>query len=330
MNDILIVGTGSIGKRHIDNFTNHFDNIDIVDINKERLDDVRSQYNVRNAYTDFEKAFLENKYLATAITAPPHVHLPIATAAAKNKSNLFIEKPLGINTSGWNDVIKVCDENDIISYVAFCHRHIPYTQRFKEILKSKKYGKVLHANVRWGSYLPDWHPWEDYRTFYMAKKEQGGGALLDESHGVDLARFFFGEIKMVSAIIDNLSSLEISSDDSAFLTLKSENGIIIQISFDLYSRNPRVSFEAVCEHGTIIWDRVDHEIKIFDKAGDKWINEKYSRDDLMSMYPTQALYFYECIKKNIKPDLDIHDGLATQKVLDAAFESSETCKNVII
>ena len=50
----------------------------------------------------------------------------------------------------------------------------------------------------------------------------------------------------------------------------------------------------------------------------------------MSMYPTQALYFYECIKKNIKPDLDIHDGLATQKVLDAAFESSETCKNVII
>ena len=330
MKNIIIIGTGSIGKRHIANFQNLFDNVDIVDINKERIAAVKEEFNIRDSFTDYKEAFKKNKYLATAITAPPHIHLPVAKLAAEQNSNLFIEKPLGMNCDGWSEVSEICKENKLTSYVAFCHRHIPYTIRFKEILEEGKYGKILHANIRWGSYLPDWHPWEDYRSFYMAKKDQGGGALLDESHGVDLARHFIGEFKKVSAMVGNISNLEISSDDSAFLNLQSESGSIAQINFDLYSRYPRVSIEVVCEDGTLTWDRVNHKIVIYDKETDKWSEELFTKDDLMSMYPNQAKYFYNCITENIDSNINISDAIKTQRILDAAFESSDKEKHIVI
>ena len=164
----------------------------------------------------------------------------------------------------------------------------------------------------------------------MAKKDQGGGALLDESHGVDLARYFIGEFKKVSAMVGNVSNLEISSDDSAFLNLQSESGSIAQINFDLYSRYPRVSIEVVCEDGTLLWDRVNHKIVIYDKETDKWSEELFTKDDLMSMYPNQAKYFYNCIIENIDSNINISDAIKTQRILDAAFESSDKEKHIVI
>ena len=322
MKNLLLVGTGSIGRRHISNFQNLFDNIDIVDISQDRIDEAKSQFKIRNTFLDYSLALNNEKYDAVAITAPPHVHLPIAKLAAEKNANLFIEKPLGMNINGWDEVIKICENNNLISYVAFCHRHIPYTRRVKEILDSEKYGKILHAVVRWGSYLPDWHPWEDYRSFYMAKKEQGGGALLDESHGIDLVRYLIGEPKNIFAKVRNLSDLELTSDDTAFLLMELNNGPLAHINFDLTSRNPRVSIEIVCSEGTILWDRVEHRIELFDAKNNEWKNEEYTKDDFLSMYPIQAKHFYDSIYNNKDQEIDISDGLKTQKIIDAAFKSS--------
>ena len=103
---------------------------------------------------------------------PPHLHLDVAKKAVGKNINLFIEKPLGMNNQGWKEIAEECDKRSLINYVAYCHRNINYSKKFKEILKTNKFGKVLNVSMKWGSYLPDWHPWEDYKSFYMAKKEQ--------------------------------------------------------------------------------------------------------------------------------------------------------------
>ena len=328
MKKILIVGIGSIGRRHIENFSNFFDIIDIADIQEDRVLKAKKDFKINNTFLDYKIAINSNKYDAIAITTPPHLHLEIATQAVHKNINLFIEKPLGISCLGWSDILDICDQKKLISYIAYCHRYIPYTKKFKEIIDSKKYGNILHANVRWGSYLPDWHPWEDYRSFYMAKKDQGGGALLDESHGIDLIRYLIGEPKGVYAQIRNISDLEITSDDTASLNLDFPKGELVHLNFDLTSRYPRISIEIICSKGTLIWDRIDHKIKIFDASTKEWKEINFTKDDLMSMYYLQAQNFYNCLTSKEKPKIDIKDALLTQKIIDASFDSSN--KNMYI
>ena len=261
--NLLTVGLGSIGRRHTKLFSKYFKNVHIADINPDRLEEAKKTINVKKTFTDYKVAIQNEKYDVILITTPPHLHLEIAHAAIKNNIHLFIEKPLGMSSKGWQNIYNICKKKNIINYVAYCHRHINYTQKLKKILDNREIGKVLNANMRWGSYLPDWHPWEDYRSFYMAKKNQGGGALLDESHGIDLIRYLLGEVDNVFAKVDKISDLEISSDDHAFLTLKMKEKILVHINFDLISRFPRVNLEINGSEGSIIWDRVSHEIKIY-------------------------------------------------------------------
>jgi len=116
---------------------------------------------------------------------------------------------------------------------------------------------------------------------------------MDESHGIDLVRYIIGEIDKVGAIIDNTSGLEMTSDDVAFLTFKMKNGSLVQINLDLSSRTPRVNFEIIGKEGTIIWDRVVNSLMVFTAKTKKWEVIKFSKEDLLNMYPIQAKHFYD-------------------------------------
>ncbi|MBA7582435.1 hypothetical protein ES708_24363 [subsurface metagenome] len=65
-----------------------------------------------------------------------------------------------------------------------------------------------------GEYLPFWHPYEDYRKSYAAKKELGGGVLRTLSHEIDLVQYWFGEYEKIFAKISKISDLDIEVDDS--------------------------------------------------------------------------------------------------------------------
>jgi predicted dehydrogenase len=322
--NLLAVGLGSIGRRHTKLFSKYFKSIHIADINPSRLDEAKKTIKVNKTFTNYKEAIQKEKYDAILITTPPHLHLEIANAAVKKNINLFIEKPLGMNTKGWKKISDKCKKKKIVNYVAYCHRHINYTQKLKKILDNNEIGKVLNANMRWGSYLPDWHPWEDYRSFYMAKKKQGGGALLDESHGIDLIRYLLGEASGVFAKVEKISDLQITSDDHAFLTLKMKKNILVHINFDLISRFPRVNLEINGSDGSIIWDRVSHEIKIYKAKSKKWKHMNFSKDDFLDMYERQAKHMIKLISnKKIRHSQDIEDSIKTQKIIDKSFESSK-------
>ena len=94
------------------------------------------------------------------------------------------------------------------------------------------------------------------------------------------------------------------------------------MSFDLFSRTPRIYLEITGQKGTIIWDRVDHQIKIYDRRRNKWKIEKFGLKNLMSMYPKQAKYFYDCLIKKKENFNNINDALKTQRIIDAGFKSS--------
>ena len=83
----------------------------------------------------------------------------------------------------------------------------PVVLKIQSLIKKKAIGKVIFAIAECGFYLPNWHPWEDYRKFYMAHKNQGGGVLLDTSHEINYLQRLFVKVKSIQGIVGKFSNL---------------------------------------------------------------------------------------------------------------------------
>ena len=328
---LLVIGAGSIGRRHMGNFYKHgIKEISCADPNPDRLEQAKQICSISNTYLDYKEALSLNRYDAVVISSPTSMHTQMAIDAANAGCHIFLEKPVAHNLNCIEDLVHIVQKNKLEVFVAYCHRFIPSVQRLKTILDSGRIGRVYAFNMNWGSYLPTWHPWEDYRSFYMAKKEQGGGALLDESHGIDLLRFLFGAIKEVQGDVGTISHLEINSDDWASMLLRMENGMRGKAHFDLIRHDPQIKLEILGEKGSITWDRIDHKITIYASEAKSYEMIPYTTADLLSMYDTETLHFINCISGKEKSLISLDDGIQTMKVIEAVFESSETGKRIKI
>src|SRR5262249_23009657 len=118
-------------------------------------------------------------------------------------------------------------------------------------------GEVVSARARWGEYLPLWHPGEDYRLGYSARKDLGGGALLTLSHPFDYLRWLVGEVAGVSAETVCRSGLGIEVEDAAEVLLHFESGAIGSVSLDYVAQPPCHSLEIVGQRGVISWSDPD-------------------------------------------------------------------------
>ena len=331
MKKFLVVGCGSIGRRHIKNLMAlNAGEVVGADSRQDRLDQVRQECGVQRTFLDYREALKAEKFDGVLVTLPPHLHVDVCTLAAEAGSALFIEKPLAHNLEGLQGLNDLVKKKNVKAFVAYCHRFIPYSDKVKELLAQKVIGKVVSFRMEWGSYLPDWHPWEDYRTFYMAKKEQGGGALLDESHGIDLIRSWLGEVKTVSGFVGNVSPLEISSDDLASLVLRFESGVIGTANFDLIRRTPKIFVEIIGTDGVIEWDRMQHHVRVYHATKKEWETFQYTSADLMSMYTKEISHFVACAENKEEPLVDVADGIKTMEVLMAAFASSAQKKEITV
>lgn len=328
---LLVIGAGSIGRRHIGNFFKHgISDISCVDPNPERIEQAKQIVPINQAYSDYRDAFSSETFNGVVIASPTSMHIPMAIEAAKAGCHIFLEKPVAHNLDGIETLLEFVRSNKLEVFVAYCHRFIPSVQRLKSLLDSGRIGRVYGVTMNWGSYLPNWHPWEDYRTFYMAKKSQGGGALLDESHGIDLLRFLFGEITEVQGDVGTISHLEIDSDDWAAMLFRTNKGIRGKAHFDLMRHDPQIKLEILGEKGSITWDRIDHKITVYDAETKSYEIIPYTVADVLSMYDLETRHFIHCMEGKEQSLISLEDGVQTMKIIGAVFESSEIGKRIRI
>lgn len=323
---LLVVGCGSVGKRHVGNFKSiGVEDITAVDTRPDRLKEVQEKYGIKGL-SNFDKS-MEEKYDAVVICTPPNSHIPIATKAAEKSCHIMIEKPMSNSMEGISKLLDVAKRNNLIILIGYTYRFWPPLIRVEELLNEKVIGNIYSVRIEFSEYLPDWHPWEDYRTFYMAKKELGGGAILDESHAIDFARWLFGEIKEIACFNDRLSNLEITSDDVAEILMRFESGVIGSIHLDIFGRAHRRNLEIIGEKGNIYWDFYQNEVKVYYANGKKWEVYPFNCDRNL-MFVEDAKHFLDCVKNNKTPKISGEDGAKTLKCVLAAIESSKTKKVV--
>ncbi len=325
----VIIGLGSIGKRHIKNLLNFGikpHNITGIDPRQDRINETKKLFNIDSTYRNLNK--LDKSYNAAIICSPTSLHIKQAIFLAKKKINIFIEKPLNHNLSKINVLKNIVKKNNIKVLITYPFRFSKHGQKLKEIVKSKKLGKIYFFRGIFSEYLPDWHPWENYTKFYMAKKNLGGGSLLDQSHLIDMCHFLFGEAKEIYGCINSkVSDLKVETDDLVNMNVKFKNGVMGNIHQDMIGRKHQKNLEIICKYGNIFWDVYDLSVKIYN-AKTKKLKKYTFHKDHNKMYENQTNHMIKILKNVEKPKINLDDGIHTMKIIKAAKKSYKSGKVV--
>jgi len=322
----LVVGCGSIGKRHIRNLrTLRVAGIIAQDEQPERCHEVEQEYGVK-AYNKVEEALAEKPDVALICT-PTSRHMPPALTAARSGCHLFIEKPLSHCLDNVNELLEIVAQKNLVTLVGCNMRFHPGIAMMKELLDNRGVGRVICARVQSGQYLPDWHPWEDYRQGYSANEFLGGGVILDGIHEIDYITWLLGEVSQVFCISGKLSSLEIDTEDTAEILLQFRSGPIAEVHLDYIQRSYSRSCQIIGEEGTILWDFGQRQVRFYSAQTGRWKTFKQKhRYDANTMYIDEMKHFLQCIDGKTKPTQDINHGKTVLEIALRAKESARTGK----
>ena len=318
----LVVGGGSIGKRHLQNLRDlEVKDIALVEADAQRRRTVTGElglpcFSQLNVGLDWTPDFV-------VIATPTHLHVEQALHIARNGFDLFVEKPLGHTPSGLDELLAVVEQKQLISLVGCNMRFHPGPAQVKELLLQHRLGKVLFARLHVGSYLPSWRPEADYRVNYAAADETGGGCILDCIHEIDLARWYLGEVLEVFCIAGHMSSLEISTEDVAILVCRHIGGAISEIHLDYVQRTYERGCQIVGESGSLFWDFNQRQVRWFDATTSQWTFFDEPREwQFNQMYMDEMRHFLDCVRNREQTVLPISDAVADMQIVFAAKESS--------
>ena len=182
INRILIVGLGSIGKRHLRLARSLLPNSDIRILRHKASSEVSEFSN--GCFYSLKEAIAFAPQIAV-IASPAPFHIPTAQALAENGIHLLIEKPLSDSLYGVTHLLATCKNKGTVLLTGFNLRFLPSLQRFRDLLCEGVIGKTFSFRCEIGQYLPSWRPKCDYRKGVSGRRELGGGALLELSHEID-------------------------------------------------------------------------------------------------------------------------------------------------
>jgi predicted dehydrogenase len=266
---VILVGFGSIGKRHLRNIISLGYNDVVVVSPSGKLEDEFSSLKV---YKTIEEGLSLSTFDVAIISNPTAVHLTSFQVLLKaNIPNIYIEKPISHNYEG---IEKILEQLDITKHnikVGFDLHYDLGLQKVKELIISKTIGNIVSVNAQVGQYLPDWRPHEDYSNGMSAKKETGGGVMLDLVHEFDYLYWLLGNVDTIASFNKNSGSLNIETEDVAEVLLKFDNGIIGTIHLDYLQPKLVRNCMFTGSEGSIFWNLVDSKVK--------WINKEKQENE---------------------------------------------------
>jgi len=252
-------------------------------------------------------------------------HVETALKVAKAGIHLFIEKPLSNSLRGVNDLQKIVRRKKLITHVGCVMRFHPCLQKIKEILDVKKLGRVISVQVENGSFLPDWHPEENYKKSYAARRELGGGVVLTCIHEIDYLNWFFHKVKEVNSFLGTVSDLGIFVEDLASLSLRFQTNIIAEIHLDYFQKPAERRGKIIGTKGKVIWDFETNSVNMYDISKKRWSKIlKPSKYDKNKMYQDELSYFLNCVKYKKE---SINNINRASKVLEIAIAVKKSNKD---
>ena len=303
---ILVVGLGSMGKRRIRNLVKlGYRDILGFDTQKLRRNESSRKYKIKTVKNIDDALKCNPKVMI--ISTPPDLHLKYANLAINNNIDFFME--LNHSSSHVKQIINKMKRRKIIAAPSCTMRYHPIVLELEKLLNKKKIGKILQIHHHNGQNLKTWHPWEDYKKFFVSKKETGGAKELVPFE-LNWLIYLFSRIESVSA----------------------------NLIFDVVSNPSFRETKLIGSKGVILCDFKEGVIQI--NTGKKWSVKKLEMDRIALYYmgntPPENVYekeiknFLLAVKHKQKYTFSLDQDLQILQVLDAIELSSKKGKKIII
>ena len=323
----LIAGLGSVGRRHLRNLLSLGEK-DIVLVRtglstlpEEELAGFPVEKDIQSALSHWSPD-------AVIVSNPTAMHLDVAIPAAEAGCHLLIEKPVSHDLRRIDELRAALQKGGGRVLVGFQYRFHPGLLKTKDLLDQKAIGGPICARAHWGEYLPDWHPWEDYRDSYACRRDMGGGVLLTLCHPFDYLRWLLGEPENVVGLVGGLG-LGLEVEETAEAALRFVSSVIAGVHLDYNQRPPARTLEIVGREGTIRWDYHQGEVSVWTAAGKIWQAypdpEGFERN---TMFLDEMRHFLTLARGETDSTCTLADGVAAVRIALAVRESAADGKAV--
>jgi predicted dehydrogenase len=322
----LVVGLGSMGKRRIRNLQ-YLKAGDIVgyDPRSDRRQEAQDRYGIQT-FTEIGRA-MDTEPDALVISTPPDLHSYYACLAVEHNKHFFTE--VNVVLDGMDELIATCDGRGIVAAPSCTGYFQPSIRLIKSLIDSNSIGPILAFTYHVGQYLPDWHPWEDYRTFYVAKRETGACREI-LAFELTWLTWLFGEAEMASCFKDKLSNLDVDIDDVYQVLLRFKRKTSGHILVDAISRVPYRTFRLLSEYGVIDWSWTEKTVRVYRADEKKWreypepegfVQEGYLAAE--NMYIDEMQCFLQAIRGETSWPYTLTADKKNLELLYAADQSSD-------
>ena len=332
MNKILIVGLGSMGKRRIRNLQKlGYDHLFGFDLRDDRILETKKKYKIK-CFNNFKNA-LNEKPDTMIISTPPHLHKEYAKKAIQQNIHVFLEVNLLYNHV--KSILKFSKKSSSIICTSNTMRFHPVVKKLKILVDQKKIGKIYSVHHHVGHFLPNWHPWESYKDFFVSRKETGGAKELVPVE-LNWLTYIFSDVRSVFANVDKISKLDAKIDDNYQAILEFKDKIFCTLNIDVFSIPSVKETKIIGEKGTMICDFDKSQIRI--NLGKGWKSISLSRGKVAlgykgitppeSLYEEEILNFLKATQKSKSCSFSLKNELKILKVLDTIEKSSKLGRKI--
>ncbi|MFZ3074394.1 MAG: Gfo/Idh/MocA family oxidoreductase [Minisyncoccales bacterium] len=268
----LIIGLGSMGKRRIRNLQ-YLNAGEIIgfDFNLEKRDEAREKYGIAT-FESLNNA-LSQKPDALIISTPPDKHNEYIRLAIDKKIPAFVEASVLIE--GLKELDDLSRENKVFIAPSCTFRFHPAIAKIKEIVKDGKYGKVTNFTYYLGQYLPDWHPSENIKNFYVGKKETSGAREM-VSFELTWITDILGLPENITGFFGKTLDMGVDIDDTYAFAMDFGDKFGSML-IDVVSRYATRSLTLNLENAQICWRWDEDCVKIYEAGKKDWTNITYKK-----------------------------------------------------
>ena len=326
---VLVVGLGSIGRRHLANVRRVLPDANVTVWRHARspgADEVPT--GADHVVHTLEEALSPRPNLAI-LASPASSHVSTATALAAAGIHMLVEKPLSDTLDGVDDLIAECARQRVTLMVGYHLRFSGSLACIHQAINDGVIGRVVSLRAEVGQYLPDWRPGADYRQGVSARSDLGGGVVLELSHELDYVRWLAGEVRSVRAETGNLGGLDIDVEDVAEIVLRFANGAIGSVHLDMVQRSSTRTCRIIGTEGTLEWDGLHDYARMYLASNGLW-QDLYgpSKAGVDGMYLAELARFVQCVVEGADVPVDGAAGRSTLALALAAKRSAESGRTI--
>lgn len=324
-----IIGTGKMGFLHAGIF-NALDNSTLYAISEKKkiiANALKKYLSDVNVYQDYTQMLEKEDLDIVVITTPVFLHKPMILDAMKRNLNIFVEKPMVINSDECRFILNKPYEKKTM--VGYCRRFMGTYNFAKKIIENSNLGKIkgFRSQLFVGQVFSQGKGW------FYDPKTSGGGVLMDlGSHAIDLFHYLFGDIQTVQASGGSIFNKEVEDYVSVNMKFKDIPSGSLQLSWSVKNyRLPELKIEIQFEKGAVAvtekYITINSEIKSdFVKKGvNTYYKQTLTPDVPIDLggpdYTLEDLHFLNSIIKNKNTICDFKEASKTNFVIDKIYSS---------